>query len=147
MRIRLISCTVTHSVCFRCEVTALNNSSKKVPGASKGLADEIKAQIEKGISEDVPIWETAYNVGVSRWHMTRVFKNSTGMTPIEYKNSIRIGMAKMLLENTDMSISEVGIACGFSSTTYFSYRFKRTVGISPLMYRREAGKHKKASRK
>ena len=123
----------------------MNNKSSKVSETQNILAEEIKLQIRKGLLEYTTIHEAAYNVGISRWHMIRVFKNVTGMTPIEYKNAIRIGMAKNLLENKDMSISDIGAACGFASTTYFSHRFKTTVGISPLAYRREASKNKEAS--
>jgi transcriptional regulator GlxA family with amidase domain len=53
---------------------------------------------------------------MSKYHFLRVFKEVTGSTPVEYRNSIRIKKAEEMLENGQLSISEIGEALGKSET-------------------------------
>lgn len=72
---------------------------------------------------------------MSKFHFLRVFESITGMTPIEYRNRVRIEHAKELLEDTPLPISEIGARVGFSSPSYFCDAFKKSVGLSPARYR------------
>ena len=72
---------------------------------------------------------------MSKYHFLRVFKEVTGSTPLEYRSSIRIKKAEELLENGQLSISEIGETLGYASPAYFSDNFKKCVGISPVKFR------------
>jgi len=72
---------------------------------------------------------------MSKFHFLRVFRSITGMTPMEYRNRVRIEHAKELLEDTPLSVSEIGTRVGFSSPSYFCDAFKKSVGLSPIRYR------------
>ena len=73
--------------------------------------------------------------GMSEGAFYGYFKRWTGLSPVEYRNSIRINAARSLLANTDLKISEISIRCGFDDPYYFSRIFKKVVGLPPKEYR------------
>lgn len=86
-------------------------------------------------SENKTLSEYADMCHMSKYHFIRVFKKSTGITPIEYRNKIRINIAKDLLLDTDMNISRIAEYCGFSNPNYFCDAFRKSEGYSPSVYR------------
>ena len=58
-----------------------------------------------------------------------------GCSPISYLLARRIAEGKHLLENSNYSVSQISLSLGFSSPSYFTQRFKKAVGLSPLEYR------------
>ena len=72
---------------------------------------------------------------MSKYHFARVFKQVTGLPPLEYRARIRIEHAKELLSNSFLSVSEIASTLGYASPAYFSDSFKRQVGLSPRDYR------------
>lgn len=77
---------------------------------------------------------------MSKYHFLRVFRDITGVSPIEYRNRLRLEHAKELLLDTALPISEIGARVGYSSPTCFSDAFKKRVGVSPRSYRESDGK-------
>lgn len=78
----------------------------------------------------------AEKCGVSEFHFIRIFKEKTGLTPVQYQISARINKAKLLLADTDMTLSEIAFMCGFSDPLYFSRLFKNKNGIPPKEFRK-----------
>ncbi|MNZ84779.1 Bifunctional transcriptional activator/DNA repair enzyme AdaA [compost metagenome] len=74
----------------------------------------------------------------SPYHLHRTFKKTTGQTPGEYIQRIRIGHAKELLISSQLSISEVGEKVGLHNTPYFITLFKKLTGVTPARYRQTA---------
>lgn len=75
--------------------------------------------------------------GYSSDHIRRLFKNETGLTPLEYLTKIRIDYSKELMDkNKDlhMTISEISLSCGFFDPRYFSRIFKEKNGMTPSDY-------------
>ena len=71
-------------------------------------------------------------------HMRRIFKDTVGMTPVEYLTSLRINTAKQLLGNKNVSnntVSEICDLSGYNDVGYFSRIFKKCTGRSPSEYR------------
>ena len=58
-----------------------------------------------------------------------------GVTFIEYLTQLRMNKAKELLKRTDMRSGEIAIAIGYNDPHYFSYLFKKSVGMNPRDYR------------
>ncbi len=85
--------------------------------------------------EDRSLEDYADMCKMSRFHFLRVFKEVTGQSPMEYRNSIRIEHAKRILEEEDIPVSDVGLRVGYASPTYFCDAFKKKVGSSPQKYR------------
>lgn len=69
-------------------------------------------------------------------YLLRTFKQYTGMTPLNYHHRLRCAKAKALLAQTDLSVSQVGEAAGFVSSSHFSHIFRKTEGCTPSEYRR-----------
>jgi len=57
------------------------------------------------------------------------------MSPVDYRNRIRITNACSLLESTSLSVEEIAALVGFETPFYFSRLFKRAMGVSPRQYR------------
>lgn len=75
---------------------------------------------------------------MSKYHYLRVFKSVIGLSPIEYRNRLRIDHAKELLEDTGLSIAQIGERTGFSSPSSFCDAFKKQVGMSPAAFRKSS---------
>ena len=73
--------------------------------------------------------------GISESGFYTYFKEWSGVSPKEYKNRFRINVAKSLLENSNLQISEIASRVGFDDPYYFSRLFKKTVGVSPRAFR------------
>lgn len=114
----------------------LRKLSKCTPDTSY---DERISSIIKYINKHFPeihsIEQIAKQFHVSKHHLCRVFKESMGITMIDYLNNIRIKNACNFLESSDKDILEISQLCGFNSSAYFSNVFKKITGYSPLKYR------------
>lgn len=69
-------------------------------------------------------------------HMIRFFKNKTDQTPAKYVTMQKMEYAKRLLENTEVSITEIIERIGIDDISHFSKLFKKCYGESPLKYRK-----------
>ena len=98
---------------------------------SKGINE-----LENGNITEIKIDELAKMCNVSPIYFRKLFKEYSGLTPIEYKLSTTIMHAKRQLIYSDKQISEIADVLGFSSATYFCRIFKRKVGVTPVEYRK-----------
>jgi AraC-like DNA-binding protein len=74
--------------------------------------------------------------GLTRFHFIRLFKAVFGETPHRYRTRAQVEKAKHLLILSDLSITGICMAVGFSSLGSFSALFSRRVGMSPSEFRR-----------
>lgn len=79
--------------------------------------------------------EVARFVGCSRARLFRIFPHSAGMTPNDYLQRLRVSRARELLAGTSRPVTEIAIACGFSSSQYFSNVFRKYLGQTPTEFR------------
>ena len=96
--------------------------------------------INRNFSEIHTLEQIADHLHISKQHLCRLFKNSMGITLIDYLNKIKVKNACVLLETSNKTLTEICHLCGFSSSAYFSTVFKSNTGMSPLKFRQE---HKK----
>ena len=61
-----------------------------------------------------------------------------GQTPIECVNTYRLKLSRDLLTETDKSVTEIALACGFNHLSYFSRSFFRAFGATPSEFRAQA---------
>ena len=92
--------------------------------------------IEKNYMNKITMEEMCRKNYISPSHFCRVFKNTTGKSFVQYLNIRRAYEAEKLLFKTDMSITEIALAVGFSTTSYFDKIFRKYYMISPNQYRK-----------
>ena len=84
---------------------------------------------------DLSVSEVAEQVGMSDSGLSRSFKATYTMTPIEYITSLRMHRARKLLRTTRMSVKDVAIECGYYDISGFNRRFKAYTSMTPQQYR------------
>jgi AraC-like DNA-binding protein len=86
--------------------------------------------------EKISVEDLARVANLSTSHFSRVFKEQTSMSPVEYIMMIRLDCAKRMLRANEKSLSEIALDCGFNSSSYFYQCFTREFNISPSDYRK-----------
>ncbi|MGN0161351.1 MAG: helix-turn-helix domain-containing protein [Lachnospiraceae bacterium] len=99
------------------------------------LANSIK-YIKAHLRDNPTLEETARNNNISASYLSKIFVSYLNTPFSAFVLNEKISHAQKLLVNTKLSMSEVAAESGFSSNSYFSDCFKRSVGISPLQFRK-----------
>lgn len=105
-------------------------------GTRSPRVSDISRYIDRNLNGKIALEDIASELNMSRTHLCAVFKQETGMTINEYITQRKVEEAKRLLVDTDRSIGSIGEGLGFSSQCYFQSVFKKTVGITPLEFRK-----------
>ena len=84
---------------------------------------------------DISLEEVAGQVGLSKFYFSREFRRITGYTFLSYINLIRCERAKQMLTESNLTIGEIGRACGFDNQSSFSRTFLKRTGLLPSAYR------------
>jgi transcriptional regulator GlxA family with amidase domain len=98
---------------------------------------EVMSYMESHAHERLRLPELARRAHLSVNQFTRVFREATGHTPIDYLIRLRVMRAAELLRATDEKITSLALRCGFSDSNYFAKQFRRVMGESPRDYRRK----------
>ncbi|MEU7143442.1 helix-turn-helix transcriptional regulator [Nocardia sp. NPDC046473] len=93
------------------------------------------AMMRARLADPIGLSDIAAEVNLSVFHLVRVFKKATGMTPYQYLTHLRIEEAKQLLRHTGLTIGQVAQRCGFASPGALSTAFLRHTGTRPSVYR------------
>lgn len=90
---------------------------------------------------DASIWldELANIAGVSRFHFSRLFKISTGKSPMAYVEQSRIRKAQQLIVSGRATLAEIALMGGFADQSHFTRRFQLYTGCSPGVFARNKG--------
>lgn len=91
--------------------------------------------IRRDFSGPVVLAEVARKCGLSMRHFQRRFQNAFGFSPQEFLMKTRVAAAMKLLEDTNLSASEIALRCGFVDASAFAEQFRARVGLSPTIYR------------
>ena len=105
---------------------------------SKG-SYEIYEYIEKHFLEDLSPYTVARELNISYSCLAKSIKEFNGLSFTECVNQIRVENAKRLLALTKKSVTEIGLECGFSVTSYFIKIFRRVTSMTPKAYRHLVG--------
>ena len=95
----------------------------------------VREFVEERLEENISIQALANIASLSMYHFARAFKQSEGMTPHEYLIQRRVQRTKDLLAETDLPLSEIALASGFSDQSHCARRFREHVGVTPSSYR------------
>lgn len=91
--------------------------------------------IDEHYMDDLTLEQIASATGFSKFHFSRLFKQYTKSTFCDYLRYRRIKVSEMLLEQPELSITEVALQAGFPSISTFNRLFKEQKGCSPSEYR------------
>jgi AraC-like DNA-binding protein len=91
--------------------------------------------LDDNFAQGMELDALARDVGLSRPHFFKLFRENTGVTPALYANTKRIERALDRLVSSQASITDIGFELGFSSQSHFTHFFSAHVGIAPRPYR------------
>lgn len=92
--------------------------------------------IERNLGNDLSIVNLSGLLGYTPDHFSRLFRRAFDITPHRYITQRRVEKAKSMLRDTQQTLTNVALACGFSSQAHLSVIFKRFAGTTPGDYRR-----------
>jgi AraC-like DNA-binding protein len=96
----------------------------------------VEEMIHGRLAEDLSLAELAGVTDLSKSHFARAFRRSTGLPPHQYQLNARVERAKRLLRHGDLTLTEIGLDCGFKEQSQFIRAFRRLVGVSPGTWQR-----------
>jgi AraC family transcriptional regulator len=91
--------------------------------------------IEENLECSLSLAALAAVVDLRPLYFARAFKTALGRSPHQYVLDRRIERAQELLRTTEMAVTDIAAAAGFSSQSHLSYWMRRSIGISPAAYR------------
>ena len=105
-------------------------------GEASTLVERSLGFIHEHYARDFDIDELASQVAVSPSYLFRLFKKKMLVTPMHYRNIVRIDKAKLLLADLALTVDAVAERVGYADPKYFARVFRDLVGASPSAYRR-----------
>ncbi|MGN0976107.1 MAG: helix-turn-helix domain-containing protein [Gemmiger sp.] len=110
------------------------------PGAPSGgkrrSIREVKDYLDTHYAEHITLDGLAAQFFINKFYLARRFKEQFGVPVGTYLAQVRVTHAKQLLRFTDLTVEQVGAACGVEEPSYFARLFKKVEGIAPGEYRR-----------
>ena len=94
--------------------------------------------IQDNYKEKIYIRDLADLIGMNEQYFCRFFKKAIGRSPIEYVNEYRIKKARHYLEETDLTVMEICLECGYNNLGNFLREFRRYTDTTPLQYRKRS---------
>ena len=110
------------------------NKNKK--SRNEILKDKLKEYVEINcFSPDISVNHVAELFGITPTYLSNFFKEQTGQNMLDYINSLRISKGKEYLLSTDMTVSKIAVALGFSNDVAFVRAFKKYEGTTPSKFK------------
>jgi len=131
-----------------CEVVL--ETAVQLSNATSGAVHTAVAMAEKHLhdhfAEPLQMAEVAARARLSRTRLFALFRRTTGLTPNDYLQRLRIERARGLLTGTEQSITDIAFGTGYASSQYFSTVFRRFTGQTPQEFRASHATRKTALR-
>ena len=121
--------------CLRCRPEIAPGYAPVDSGHS--LAHAARQMIDKGMLDTHSAEHLAARLGISSRYLRRIFHDQYGVSPGEYNHSRRLLLAKQLLTDTRLPISDIALAAGFRSLPRFNTVFRQTYRMPPSRFRRQ----------
>lgn len=105
-------------------------------GQDYNLGLRIKEYIDEHYLEELKLADIAEALHVNAYYLSHTFKKILGYSPIQYMIHRRIGEAQNMLINTELTVTEIALRCGYNNSNYFQVVFNTIVGMPPGKYRK-----------
>lgn len=121
--------------CCRQALRSGVTSHFRQPRPRDARLEELRRYLDSHFADPLTLASLAQQVCVTPEYLCRAFKEYTGKSVFDYLLNRRIQEAMILLRSGDDKVSNIAMECGFNDLSYFSRKFKATVGRSPAAYR------------
>ena len=115
-------------------VSSVSATHSQKTGSTEVL--KILSYINQHYNQPITLKDLCDKFFLSKVSLCKKFKNVMHCSIMEYVSRMRLSKAKSLLKDTNKSIEDIALDCGFSSANYFGLIFKKEVGLSPLNYKK-----------
>lgn len=115
----------------------IEDNSNLIGKTAKEIVENTEIYLKKNYMHPIDFTIYANNLGFSASYLTKIFNKYQKTTPLKFLIRLRINEAKRLLLDTNLPIKEIGIRTGYPDQFHFSKRFRKTMGISPLEFRKK----------
>ena len=112
------------------------SQAERSPAEVRARLQRARALLEARYEQELDLDTLAKQAFYSRYHFLRAYRQAFGVTPHQHLTQVRLQEARRLLQDTDLPVTEVCLAVGFTSLGSFSTLFKRHTGRSPDRWRR-----------
>jgi transcriptional regulator GlxA family with amidase domain len=122
-------------------IVSVRNGARQPEPSARGLdARQLRlviGAIHEKIAEPLSVSMLSSIAGLSRSHFSCAFRTSVGRTPHAHIVRLRIERAMKLMLDTNVPLSEIALATGFSDQAHFSNKFRRLAGTTPTQWRKQ----------
>ena len=123
---------------LNCILLDIASDSNEIAGNSEHLSPAIHSIItymHQTPNSGISLKDAAKKVGLTPTYFSSLFHSEVGQSFMSYKSGIQLAYSKRLLEETELSVLEVALECGYGSVSQFHRAFKNLTGITPKEYR------------
>ena len=128
---KLIECVMIHLL--RHNELSIKDASLQ---AKHNEIDVLQNYIRKNYSKKITLEELSDLVDINKYYLIRLFKQQTGLSPIDYLIHVRLEEAEKLLAKSNITVSDISDRVGFHSPSHFSKTFKENNHCTPSQYRK-----------
>ena len=115
--------------------TSLSVQNESPPMSGNRQCAVARRYIDLHFKEPLTLEQLSEEAHINKYYLSHAFKKEYGISPIKYMISRRIDESQYLLAETDLSVSQIAQLLGFSSLSFFSQVFRKSLGISPMEFR------------
>lgn len=122
--------------CLRCRPESAPQSPAWL--GNEAILHKAMQRIQSGSLNHQTIQTFSESLGISDRYLRKIFEQHLGMSPQSYANHHRLMLAKQLLQQTELSITDIALGSGFNSVRRFNDSFKATMRLSPSELRKKS---------
>lgn len=126
------SCAVYQTLCH------IQSSSGTLPASSSPSSQIVSGVIDyirDHVGEHLTLEVLSNQANLSKYYFSHIFKEETGLSPIEYVAQVRVTLAMTILKTTSRTVADIATSLGYSSSCSFINSFTARAGMSPNKYR------------
>ena len=110
-------------------------TERKKPSFGHQTVNKVIMYINDEVESNLTVEDIATHFNISTSHLSRIFREHTGVTLVEYLNVRKVEECQYFLRNTNKPISDISSGFHFCNQSYFTRIFKKYTGITPKQYR------------